>query len=435
MTETCRRAYRGVLSGLAAVLLALPAGCGGHDRGLSDAELTAMIDSLLPAIAEASGLEVRRPVRFAMQSRAEARAFIERQLDEQFGHEELGGMTGAYRAFGLIPDTLDLRALMLELLTEQVVGYYDPATDRLYVLDEAPAELAAPVVAHELVHALQDQRTDLDSLVAEERGNDRQMAAQAAAEGQAMLVMLALQAAELSGEPLDPGALPDLGPMMRPVLEAENAQFPVFQRAPRLIRETLVFPYIGGATFLQALFRRRGADGEIPVPFGDLLPQSTEQVLEPRRAFLDGRDIPTELELDDPGDGWSVIYENTLGMLETSILLSERIPSGAAGGAAGEAGAAGTAPATEESSSASGWDGDRYALVEDPGGGDALVWYSVWDDAAAADRVADALRKGPGGWAIERMEVDDRPVVRVVVGSIPAEAIPAVRSLEEVATR
>ncbi|MFW6331643.1 MAG: efflux RND transporter permease subunit, partial [Gemmatimonadota bacterium] len=151
MTETCRRAYRGVLSGLAAVLLALPAGCGGHDRGLSDAELTAMIDSLLPAIAEASGLEVRRPVRFAMQSRAEARAFIERQLDEQFGHEELGGMTGAYRAFGLIPDTLDLRALMLELLTEQVVGYYDPATDRLYVLDEAQAHFP-PGVRYEVAY-------------------------------------------------------------------------------------------------------------------------------------------------------------------------------------------------------------------------------------------------------------------------------------------
>lgn len=416
-----------------AVVAALPAGCDGRDSGgLSDEQLTTMIDSLLPGIAEASGLEVRQPVSYALQSRSEARSFIERQLDEEMSPGEFRGLERAYRALGLLPDTLDLRALLLELLTEQVVGYYDPRTDRLYVVEGAPAETAGPVVAHELVHALQDQHTDLDALVAHERGNDRQTAAQAAAEGQAMVVMVALQAAEATGEPMDPGALPDLGSMMEPALAAENAQFPVFERSPRLIRETLIFPYIAGAGFVQALFRHRTGP-ETPVPFGDLLPQSTEQVSDPEGAFIGERDVPTELGLGPAAGGWSVVYGNTLGQLELSILLGERV-------------------GPEAERAALGWDGDRFVLLEGPDGREALVWYVVWDDAAAADRFVAAYerwrdaRGGPGqaapgrdvGFgpgAIERLEVDGRPVVRVVEvgpGVDPAAVeVPALVSMEE----
>ena len=399
-----------------AALVAPAAGCAGQSGGgLDDVRLGAMIDSLLPPIAEASGLEVQRPVRFAVQSRTDARAFIETQLTEELGPAELAGTDRSYKLFGLLPEGLDLRALLLDLYTEQVVGYYDPETDRLYVVEGVTAEAAAPVVAHELVHALQDQHAPLDSLVARERGNDRQMAAQAAAEGQATLVMLALQAAEIAGEPIDPASLPDLEPMMRPALEAENAAFPVFQNAPRLIRETLLFPYLGGAGFLQALYRA-SRDGSPPVPFGELLPQSTEQVLEPERAFLDQRDAPTDLGLGDAGGGWSVVYSNTLGQLETAILLGERT-----GG--------------ERRPGASGWDGDRYALLAGPDGEEALVWYSVWDDRAAADRVAGAL-EGPGDWRIERFERDGRPFLRVVIAPAGVDPpLPELVSAEEVAGR
>lgn len=414
-----RRAERLVLMAVAWAALVAPAGCGAQDEGALTADrLEVIIDSLLPGIAEASGLAVRQPVRFALQPRADARAFIERQLDDELGQEDLMGAERVYKAFGLLPDTLDLRGLMLELLTEQVVGYYDPRTDRLYVVEGADATTAGPVVAHELVHALQDQHTDLDSLIAPERGNDRQLAAQAAAEGQAMLVMLAMQAAQAAGQPIDPGALPDLGPMMGPALEAENSQFPVFERSPRLIRETLIFPYVGGATFLQALYRQLEVGGP-PVPFADLLPQSTEQVLHPRRAFLEDRDAPTEIQLEEPGRGWSPVYSNTLGEFETGILLSER--SG------------------DPDASAVGWDGDRYELLQGPSGAEALIWYSVWDDEASADRAADVLQAAEGDWQVERVSFSGRPVVRVLIarnGGVPSEdVIPAIASIEELAAR
>ena len=170
---------------------------------------------------------------------------------------------------------------------------------------------------------------------------------------QATLVMLALQAAATAGGPIDMGGLPDLDTLMRPTMEEENEQFPVFANAPRLIRETLLFPYLSGAGFVQSLFRHR-SNGGPPVPFGDLLPQSTEQVLHPERAFIGVRDVPTEITLGDGAGAWSVAYSNTLGQLETSILLRELL---------------GDATAT----SAGGWDGDRYALLRGPGGEEARL--------------------------------------------------------------
>ncbi|MBW3553822.1 MAG: hypothetical protein KY466_09930, partial [Gemmatimonadetes bacterium] len=293
-------------------------------------------------------------------------------------------------------------------------------TDRLYVVEGVARSEAAPVVAHELVHALQDQLVPLDSLVERERGNDRQLAAQAAAEGQATLVMLALQAEQATGRRIDPGQLPDLSQMIGPALEAQNAQFPVFSRAPRLIRETMLFPYVSGAAFVQGLHRGTAARGPV-VPFGDLLPQSTEQVLDPA-GFLAGPDAPTELRLDGAAREWRMVYDNTLGQLEVSILLEEHLGTPAAGDARG-------------------WDGDRYALLSGPDGAEALVWYSVWDDAAAADRFAVAYRRVLARrphrtGEVRREEVGGRPVVRVVeaaegteLGGVP---VPGIASLREV---
>jgi hypothetical protein len=405
-----KAARRAAAALLVAALPLATAACQRPDRPLDSDSLAAMIDSLLPPIARATGLEVREPVRYALQSPADARRYIEGQLDRQLG--EMRGMERAYQALGLLPDTLDLRAFLLDLYVEQVVGYYDPRTARLYVVEGITMRAAAPVVAHELVHALQDQHANLDSLVAPVRGNDRQMAAQAAAEGQATLVMIALQAAEEAGRPIEPGALPDLAPLLRPALEAEHETFPVFGTAPRLIRESLLFPYLHGAAFVQALYRYRPADDPVPVPFGPLLPTSTQQVMNPVDRFILARAEPLELRLAPPAAGWATAYENTLGKFELAVLLTEYL--GEAAGAV-----------------ATGWAGDRYVLLDGPDDRVALVWYVAWETGAAADRFATRYRQlmdRRPGWAVrvERADHHGRPVVLLVhapTGTDPARVL------------
>lgn len=341
----------------------LASACRGQERphasGNVDPALIATVDSMLPKLEVLAGLKKLKPVALENQSRAELRKYVESRLEEELPPEELEGIRQAYIALGLIADTLDLRKLLLDVYQEQVAGYYDPTTEKFYLVEGTPVALLRPVLAHELVHALQDQHENLDSLISRERGNDRQTAAQAAIEGHATLVMFALLAQEASGRTITPAEMPDISAQLKPALDAQNSQFPVFKRAPRIIRETMVFPYVGGAGYVQKLWNARDSFAS---PLGPALPQSTEQVLHPNIAQPDA---PTEIRFANTKD---VQYENTLGELELSILLSEHLGSDAA---------------------AQGWDGDRYQLLTNK----TLVWQSVWDDTIAADRFADAYKQ------------------------------------------
>jgi len=67
---------------------------------------------------------------------------------------------------GLIPADTDLFELYLNLFTEQVLGLYDPETDQLYVIADRGefGPLEESTLAHEYVHALQQQHFDIQSL-------------------------------------------------------------------------------------------------------------------------------------------------------------------------------------------------------------------------------------------------------------------------------
>lgn len=415
------------LNGAAALALvaAVTFGAAGCRRPEVEPDLTAMVDSLLPRLEVLSGLPARGPIRIARQDPSSVRRYVEAQIAKDFPPGELEGVRAAYAAFGLLPDTLDLRRLLLDIYTEQVVGYYDPETDSLFVVAGVPAAEVRSVVVHEVVHALQDQYVDVDALIAADRGNDRQTAAQAALEGHATLVMFAWLAESETGRPVDPRRFPDLSSQLAPLMEAQNEQFPVFRSAPRIIRETMLFPYVRGAGFAQALWRDRSGAGGMahPAPLGEFLPTSTEQVLHPESRFLEHRDDPTEFTLTSAGGGWRRVYDNTLGQLEAAILLSEHL---------GE----------EADPLVVGWDGDRYVLLESPDGAHVLVWYSVWDDPAAADRFAQGYRRAlvarPGRHGtVDRVEIAGRPGVRIVDApqGVPLDSVPRVDVAEVAAAK
>jgi hypothetical protein len=377
-----------------------------------DPALTAAVDSILPKLEVLSGLKKLRPVTLSEQTRDQLRVYVEQRLAEEMPPAELEGIRKTYVALGLIPDSLNIKALLLDLYQEQVAGYYDPTTDKFFLVKGTPVAMLRPVLAHELVHALQDQHVDLDSLIARDRGNDRQSAAQAAIEGQATLVMFAFLAQEAAGKSIAPDDMPDVSAQLAPALNAQNSQFPVFRRAPRIIRETMVFPYVGGASLVQKLWAAHAAQGFV-APLGALLPQSTEQVLHPAEKFVTMRDDPTELRF---ASGANIAYENTLGELELGILLSEHLGNNAA---------------------ASGWDGDRYQLLANG----VLQWVLVWDDSASADRFAEAYkeigvkRRNTRSVRVERVLVEGRPAVNITdapSGLVADRAkAPAVRILSQ----
>ena len=181
MSRFARRSVGFTLTMLA--LLPMASGCTPEGSGAYKGPYEREVNLAIPAIEKSAGFPFKRMPKVETRSKDDVRGFLERKFDESTPALELAGTERAYKILGLLPDSLDLRKFMLKLLAEQVLGYYDPATKVLYVVEGADTkdggELLRVTISHELVHALQDQYANLDSLDKLRGDNDRQTAMQA----------------------------------------------------------------------------------------------------------------------------------------------------------------------------------------------------------------------------------------------------------------
>ena len=373
---------------LAMVVLA----CRGEARQAgAQGELAAMVDSLRRPVEKAVGLSFKTPPASAMRSRDQVRAYLIAKLDEELPPARMRGIETAYRLLGLFPDTLELRGLLLDLYTEQVAGYYDPDSAMLFGVEGADRTQLRLVLAHEMVHALQGQYLPLDSILSASSNNDRLTAAQAVLEGQATLSSL---------DVLAPGQNvarnPEFWELYREQVRAQQTSMPVFRKAPLILRESLIFPYLQGAEFMHWWMQSPRAD---TVPYGPLMPVSSEQILHPER-YKRG-DRPVELRIVP---ALPRTYEDVLGENEIRVILA-------------------TLAGSDEVQTVVpiGWGGDRYRLTESADG-PALVWFVLWDDARARDRfmraAAAGLRRTPrAGYrtSLDEMTIDGSPGLRYVI--------------------
>jgi hypothetical protein len=323
----------------------------------------------IPAIERAVGLKFKTPPKIESRSKPQVREFVAKQITDSVASREFAGITAAYKRFGMIPDSLNLQKFLIDLLEEQIVGYYDPKTKVLYVVSDAPKEAVGITITHELVHALQDQYISLDSTQQIVGQNDRQSAAQAVFEGQAVYEQIAAMT-QGSGMAMN---MPGGWDRIREMIRENQSSMPVFARAPLVIQETLIFPYLSGAEFVRN-FKDRSPGKSVY----DDMPVSTEQVMHPR-SYFGTRDAPTTVTLP-PLVGVSPVYENTLGEFETKLFLYQHLED-----------------QNEATRGATGWDGDRYALFR-TARGEGIAWVTVWDSPAEAAEFYELL----GRIAVER---------------------------------
>jgi hypothetical protein len=382
-----------ILRGGLLVIALLGAACRGAapQTSANDAALARMVDSLRTPVERAVGLVFTSTPRSAMRTKEQVRGYLIRKLDEELPPDRLRGLETTYRLFGLLPDTLQLRALLLDLLSEQVAGFYDPDSATLFGVEGSDPDRLRLVLAHEMIHALQGQHLRLDSILDDRRNNDRLTAAQSILEGQATLASL---------EVLTPGMNvtenPQFWELYRDQVQQAQTSMPVFRSAPLILRESLIFPYLQGAEFMhwwaQSPFRDT-------LPYGRRMPQSTEQIIHPERYARN--DLPVELVYPAASD---VLYEDVLGENEIRVVLAHL---------AGSDEVQTVVPI--------GWGGDRYRLYRSSGG-PALVWYVVWDDAASAGRflrsAGAGLRHTPRRQyraALDSLDVGGRAATRYVL--------------------
>jgi hypothetical protein len=319
----------------------------------------------VPMIERAVGLKFKIPPKVEMRSKAQVREFVLKQFTEAQAVRDLAGQEAAYKRLGMIPDTLKLQPFLTNLLEEQIVGYYDPRTKVLYIVEGAAKDIAGITITHELVHTLQDQYISLDSVQKIRDDNDRLATAQSVFEGQAVYEQIAIM---LGGSNIAIN-LPGGWDRIRDLIRESQSSMPIFAAAPRLIQETLIFPYLSGAEFYRNYKeRKRGT-----VIYQDM-PVSTEQIIHPA-AFFVNRDAPTRVSLGALSNATST-YQNDIGEFETRLFLFEQLND-----------------QNEAVRGAAGWDGDRYAVVATPQG-PGIVWVSVWDSAVEAGEFFDIAGQG-----------------------------------------
>ena len=313
----------------------------GDSKAAADADFIAAADEVLGQMSQITGLKLMTPLKKSLRSREEIRAYVIKQMNEEKNANERYADQRSAEAFGLIPKGFDLDAFMVNVLTEQVEGLYDPKTREFYIADWSPLADQRMVMAHELTHALEDQHFQIEAWVKAARPNeDAELARDAMLEGSAMAAMVDYLMLSTGRSLKD---LPDFDPGM---LIGDLGSTPTLQKAPPFLKDTLIFPYIGGLTFSVAILRNTGW-AALPGVF-EKPPISTQQILHP--ALYRSGKIPKAVALPQLekllGSSWTKLDENIMGEYGWKEVLKQFLDDDRA------------------KTLAAAWDGDRYAVFE-----------------------------------------------------------------------
>jgi hypothetical protein len=307
-------------------------------------DFAAAADEVLGQMGEITGLKLRTPLKKSLRSREQIRAYVIQEMKEDKDAAERYAGQRSAEAFGLLPKGFDLDAFMIDLLTEQIAGLYDPKAHEFYVADWIPIADQKMVMAHELTHALEDQHFQIEAWAKAARPNDdAELAREAVLEGSAMAAMVDYL---LQGTGRSLQDLPDIDPSM---LIGDLEGTPMLAKAPPFLKDALIFPYLDGLNFSAAILRPAGWSA-LPGVFAKP-PVSTQQIMHPDLYRSGKAAQAVSLPSMDKalGPDWTRLEENIMGEFGWKEVLKQFL---------------GEDKATERSEA---WDGDRYVVFEHKG--------------------------------------------------------------------
>ena len=350
-------------------------------------DLAGEIDALIDVTERLRGLEFLHSVDVSIQQSDEFDAGLNELIDEDLDRQLLEVEERVLATMGLIKPDDDLETLYRDLLTDQVLGYYEPETRQLVVRDNGGGLSATErsIVVHELVHALTDQYYGWGERLielAEDGPGDELEALRMIGEGDATLIQTEYAVTELSAS--------ELAEFVTEALESEQNT----EGLNPYLLASLALPYNEGFMYVSS-----AAAGSIERLY-EQPPVSTEQIME----ATDDPPVAVTLPLLNL-EGYELVEEFTQGQgaLETSLSV---LGSPAAAGLAGR-----------------GWGGDRVAWYSD--GNEAVAVYRfVGDEELDSEEVAEAhqawidARDTAAGGYVEVMRNGNQ--VDLVVASDPA---------------
>jgi hypothetical protein len=317
-----------------------------------------------------------------------------------------GARSAAFRTFDnakfeglfLIGEENDSLAVQQSNRNQNVLGYYSPRNDSIVVVSESETpRISRSTLAHELVHALQDQQFNLSRGAPVTR--DGYNARNGLVEGEANYVQRRYEG--------------NCGGQWR-CLDIQSAGGGGGGGDLHLgVYALEYFPYADGPAFIDAVFDREGWAGVNALH--EDVPESTEQVIHPEKY---GNDRPTNLTIRERNSaGWERVRPDsrpdyaTLGQSALSAMFgytiydsyneSPAIPPrsflNTEGGSVNR-----TDPFEYGLAYTNGWDGDRMAVYE-KNNETGYVWKLAWDSPAEAREFVRGYRQLLTHWGGERV--------------------------------
>jgi hypothetical protein len=330
-----------------------PTAPGGSGAPVGEDELRAVVDEISVFVEQERGLAFREDVTVELAADDEFEARLLEDFEEDA--DELERTDVLMTAFGLIDPGVDLVVAMRELLGGGVVGFYDAETEELVVRGTSLSPYVRTTIAHELVHALDDQHFELDRPEYEDADDEVGFGFSAVAEGNARRVEDAYtetfsdeEQAAATAEELAIGADIDVTGI------------------PFVLFELLESPYSDGLEFVRAVLEDGGQEA-LDRAFSEP-PRTSEQVVDPE-SYLAGDE---RLSVPHPEPSGELVDEGVAGQQLIHLVL---------GGMAAQ-------PAATQA--AEGWGGD-WAVVWRDGDRSCVTMTVVGDTDGDTVELREAL--------------------------------------------
>ncbi|MFZ0534627.1 MAG: hypothetical protein WAM09_15740 [Anaerolineales bacterium] len=341
-----------------------------------DSQMTNEIDLIQSQVVEERGLQPKYQVPFVLLSPDALRQNVINDFLADYTDEKTADDVYELSVIGLLDPAFDFRGFYINLLSEQVAGYYDNDVKEMFVVQgqgfRGPEHLT---YSHEFTHVLQDQNYDIKNGLNYnddtcEVDTERCAAIQALIEGDATLSEYIWYQYHSTSQD------------QQQITEYYNSlKSPVYDSAPSFLKDDFLFPYTQGLAFVQAIHDQGGWSAVNAVYKNP--PVSTEQILHPSLYLSD---IPIPVDLPDLasalGEGWREVSRNQMGEWYTYLILARGVNSNA------------RLNDTNAQAAAAGWGGDEYLVLHnDASSSTAFVMKTVWDTPNDATEFSTALQQ------------------------------------------
>jgi hypothetical protein len=318
-------------------------------------------------------LRLRGRVGFEWITQDDVAELVRLELAGDYPQQYVDSYRDAFAALGLLSPDLDLLGTMVMLYRDQLIGLYSFVQNSLYVRSDVPPKVQDPseILVHELVHALQAEHfPEVLALLRGLRHNDDvALAIASAVEGNASLTALGLETEDHSPQRNLEAALWVRKVML---LDVENPTG-LLARVPRILRESLIFPYAYGTIASAQAFERAGNPG-LSAHLRDA-PLSMLRVIDPQDHMpVDFIGFPFELlDAELQHRGCRRGHDNVAGWVGMGALFADHLEEGA------------------ELDWRDSWSGDRFVHVTC---GDVweLAWFTRWRTPDSARVFAEQYR-------------------------------------------